>query len=167
MRNIEDLPDAVSLTGLGQHADTQLSIGARLGYVALLLVGLASAGAIGSLWLTEPALPLRTQIAFASMVAIGLAWATFAVRVLTSRQTLLARHRVIAARMSVAFTSAYLIGMLILAYARDSAAAWAAAVVGATMLAVALTALIHSQRKWTELMQRRENLARQLGRAGY
>lgn len=167
MKSSEDLPHSVSIAELAQLTDTELSMSARLGYVALLLVGLASAGVIGSLWLTEPSLPLRTHVAFASMVAIGLAWAIFAVRVLTSRRTLLARHRVVASRMSVAFTGTFLIAALIAAYVSNSAAAWAAAGVAAAMLAVALGMLSHSHRRWAELMQRRESLAQQLGQAAH
>src|SRR6266542_6921921 len=89
-------------------ADVELSLRSRLGYVALLLAALMMTGVVGALWLTEPALPLRTQIGFALMVVIGLSWVAFALRVLTSRRMLLARHRIVAGRMAVAFTALFL-----------------------------------------------------------
>ncbi|MFP5285478.1 MAG: hypothetical protein ACLGI9_07055, partial [Thermoanaerobaculia bacterium] len=51
----------------------ELSTRSRLAYTVLLLVDLGLAAAVGSLWLTEPGLPARTQIAFGLLVAFALA----------------------------------------------------------------------------------------------
>jgi hypothetical protein len=163
VKDAQNLPPYVSALELQQLADRELSLGARLGYVALLLVGLMGAGAIGSLWLTEPSLPLRTHVTFALLVAVGLAWAVFAWRVLTSRRILLARHRITAARMSVAFTGTFLLAALMIGYARGGSAAFTAAGMAAVMFVLALGMLIHAHRRFARLMQRREALARQLG----
>ena len=78
----------------------------RLGYVALLLAALTMTGVVGTLWATEPSLPLRVHVAFGVMVAIGSSWVVFALWVLTHRRILLARHQIVAGRMAVTFTSA-------------------------------------------------------------
>jgi len=56
-----------------------LSLPRRVAHVTVGLGGLAAAATIGLLWATEPGdLPLRTRIAFTTLIAIGLAWAGFA-----------------------------------------------------------------------------------------
>ena len=147
-------------------ADAQLSLRGRLGYVALLLVALMMTGVIGSLWLTEPALPVRTQVGFAVMIAIGLSWVTFALWVLTHRQVLLAPHRIVAGRMAVTFTALFLMGALAVGYQTGGAAAYAAAAVGVVMLVGAVVILMGAHRRFARLMQRRETLERELGRTG-
>ena len=47
----------------------ELSVKARLGYVALLLVSSAMTAGLVSLWLTEAFLPLRTHLAFGAMAS--------------------------------------------------------------------------------------------------
>ena len=56
----------------------ELSLPARLRYVALLLGAAAMTAIVSALLLTEPELPLRTSIAFAVMTVIGLSWMVFA-----------------------------------------------------------------------------------------
>ncbi len=163
MTSTEDTMRAMPAPELLRLADTELSLRSRLAHVALLLVSLMMTGVVGSLWLTEPALPQRTQLAFAVMTAIGLSWAAFALWVLRSRRVLLARHRIVAGRMAVAFTALYVIGALTAGYQSGERAAWAAAAVGVVMLAGAIALLAYAHREFARLMARRRVLERELG----
>lgn len=149
-------------TSLSSLADRELSAKARFGHVALLLAALAMSSVVGSLWLTEPALPPRTVIAFAVMTVIGLCWVVYAVWVLASRRVLLAFQEVVAARMAVGFSAAALIGALALGIGEGIAAAWPAAAVFAAMLVIATITLARARRKFRQLTQRRAELERQL-----
>jgi hypothetical protein len=141
----------------------ELRLPSRLGYTMLLLASLAGVGVAAALLVTEPALPARTRIAFALMIAIGLSWAVFATWVLARRHVMLAGHHVVAAHMAVAFTTLFTLGASISAVVagrRDTASAIAA--VGLTMLIVALTQLVRARRRVVTLSQRRAALERQL-----
>ncbi|GAA2580682.1 hypothetical protein GCM10010435_67510 [Winogradskya consettensis] len=82
-----------------------VSLRRRLAVVAVGLAGLCAAVFLGLLWATEPvALPVRTRIAFAVMVLIGLAWAGFAAWALL-RRPLFALDRVIAGWLATAFST--------------------------------------------------------------
>ena len=105
-------PQMKSLHEVRQLADGELSLKARLGYVALLLVASGMTTVILSLWLTEAALPLRTQAAFGVMSLIGASWTAFSAWALATRRPLFARDRVIAGRMAVAFTALFLAGAI-------------------------------------------------------
>jgi hypothetical protein len=85
--------------------DEPLSLRRRMVTVAALLGGLAAAAVTGLLWATEPALPLRTQVAFAGIVVIGLAWAGYGAWALTRRTPLFALERVVAAWLGVGATA--------------------------------------------------------------
>ncbi|SNY51577.1 transmembrane transport protein [Paractinoplanes atraurantiacus] len=74
-----------------------LSLRRRLFYVAVGLAGLTGSALIALLWATEAALPARTQIAFAVLIVIGIAWAGFGGWAVTRRVPLFARDRVVAA----------------------------------------------------------------------
>ncbi|MFF5085139.1 hypothetical protein ACFY36_49555 [Actinoplanes sp. NPDC000266] len=87
-----------------------LSLRRRLSYVAVGLAGLTGSALIGLLWATEAALPGRTQIAFAVLIAIGLAWAAFAGWAVTRRVPLFARDRVVAAWLGMAAWSLFAAG---------------------------------------------------------
>ena len=134
----------------------ELSLRARVAYTALLLVALGVAGAVGSLWLTEPSLPVRTQIAFGAIVAIGLSWVAYAAWVLTRRRVLLAGHRVVASRMAVTFSALFVAGALVVGMVP-------AALFGSVMLAIAIAMLIHARRRFARLIERRRTLERSLG----
>ncbi|WP_157281880.1 MULTISPECIES: hypothetical protein [unclassified Roseateles] len=144
-------------------ANRELSAKARFGHVALLLAALAMSVVVGSLWLTEPALPPRTVIAFAAMTGIGLCWVVYAVWVLASRRVLLAFQQVVAARMAVGFSAVALAGALALGMGEGIAAAWPAAAVFAVMLVIAVITLVRARGKHRQLTQRRAELERQLG----
>jgi hypothetical protein len=158
-------PSAAAASAAADRAlmAARLSTGARVGHVALLLVSLAMATAIGSLWATEPLLPARTHVAFGVMVAIGLSWAVYATWVLTTRRVLLGRHRLVAARMSVAFSSVFVLGCLLLAVATGHRAGYVAGGSGVVLLAVAVAMLVRARREVTRLDARRRTIERTLG----
>jgi hypothetical protein len=168
MTTMDKRPDPLSLpmsaAALRHLADAELSLRSRLGYVALLLSSLTMTGVVAALWLTEPALPLRTHMGFAVMSAIGLSWVVFALWVLTHRRVLLARHRIVAGRMAVTFSLVFVIGALAVGYATGAAAAFAAAAVGVVMLTAAVVLLVRAHRTFARLAERRRALERELGR---
>ena len=142
-----------------------LSMRARVGYVALLLVAIAGAGALASLWATEPALPARTHIAFALLLGILLAWGVLAAWVLRTRRALYGRDGVIAGRLSVTFSAVYTAGMAAVGAGTGLAGPWAGAGVGLLMLAVAVLNLRRAIRRVAALSAQRDALARELGAA--
>lgn len=153
----------VSVEEMQRRMSTELSLRARVGYTALLLVALFASVAIGSLWLTEPSLPARTHIAFAVMLVIGLSWVGYAVWVLARRHVLLAGHSIIAARMAVAFCTLFILGFAALGlWGPNARAGYGAAGTGLVMLAVAVAMLRSARRRYHELMERRRVLERQL-----
>ncbi|HEY6125636.1 MAG TPA: hypothetical protein VIV63_13375 [Steroidobacteraceae bacterium] len=147
-----------SMAMVRKLAQGELSVRARLGYVALLLASSAMTVVILSLWLTEPVLPLRAQIAFGVMSLIGISWITLAIWALATRRILLARDRVIAGRMSVAFTALFLVGALAAVFMTFSAAAYGAAATGGVMFVVAMRVLAGAKRRFAELAARRAEL---------
>ncbi|MGB7217876.1 MAG: hypothetical protein WBD07_03615 [Vicinamibacterales bacterium] len=143
--------------------DGQLALPARVGHVALLLAALIMITVIGSLWMTEAALPLRTQLAFGAMVVIGLSWVGYALWALTYRHALLARHQIIAGRMAVTFTGVFLTGAAGAAVMTGAAAAYAAAATGLVMVVGAVIVLVRAHRAFDRLVARRGTLERELG----
>jgi len=149
----------VSVADMQRLIAGELSLLSRIGYTALLLIALGFAGAIGSLWLTEPWLPLRTHVAFATMVAIALSWVAYSLWVLTRRQVLFAGHRIIAGRMAVAFCTIFVIGSLVTGiWGGGGRAAYGAAAFGVPMLAIAIGVLVSARRRFRDLMERRRAL---------
>jgi len=137
---------------------TELSIRARLLYTALLLVTTAMSTLATALWITEPGLPVRTQVAFMLIAAIGLSWTAFAGWVLTTRRVLLALDQVLAARMAVAFCGVFVGGCSAVAWMGVGAGAYLAAGFGVVMLIVALALLARAQKRVTWLRARRRAL---------
>jgi hypothetical protein len=134
----------------------ELSLPARLGHTALLVVAASVSALTASLWLTEPALPLRTHIAFGAIVVIGLAWTGFAWWVLANRRVMLANQRVIASWMAVGFTALFLVGAVIL----RSRIGNGGVVVSAAFLAVASVNVVVARRRFVRLVERRRSLER-------
>jgi hypothetical protein len=165
MMTMTQMPDTLP-ADLRRLADAELSLPSRLGYVALLLAALTMTMVISALWLTEPQLPGRTTTAFAVMIAIGLSWTTFAVWVLTHKRILLAPHRIIAGRMAVAFSAVFALGALTVGFVYGLRGAFAAAGLGVLMTAVAVVGLVRAHQVFARLVERRETLARELGRSG-
>ena len=156
---------AGSLEDIRRLAQGELSISARIGYVSLLLVAAAMTAVVLSLWLTEPALPARTQVAFGVMGVIGGAWVSFALWALTARRPLYARDAVIAGTLAVVFTSVFVAGALGAVIVSGAAAAFGALATGVVMLAIAVWNLIGARRRHVALLARRRELESAL-RAG-
>jgi hypothetical protein len=143
--------------------DAELSRPSRLGHVALLLVSMAMTVVVVSLWLTEPALPVRTRVAFGAMTVIGVAWMVFAGWVLTTRRVLLGRDNVVAGRLAVTFTAVFVAGALLVGYSAGGRAPFAAAAIGVGLLGVAIALLVRARRRVAALTARRDALERELG----
>ena len=158
-------PPSTLADDLRRLTTLELSLPARLRYVGLLLAASTMTVVVSALLLTEPALPRRTSIALAVMAAIGLSWITFAAWVLTHKRILLGRHRIVAGRLAVSFSSVFVGGAVLVGYSTGSAAAFAAAALGVAMLALAVVVLARAKRAFTHLLKRREDLERQLGRS--
>lgn len=136
----------------------ELSRRARGSHVALLVAALAMATLVASVWVTEPALPRRTHVAFFLVVVIALAWAVHATWVLTHRAVLLVPHQVQAARLAM---------VCCLAFVTGCAAGWAvvggpatvmALVTSLVMLTVAVVNLRRARARYLALLQRRSEL---------
>ncbi len=142
----------------------ELSLPARLRYIALLLISLAMVGVIGALLLTETGLPTRTRVTFGLMLIVAMAWATFASWVLARRQVLFARHRIAAGRMAVTFSMALIVGTLAIGMADGTSAPWYGALgVGFLMLLLSAVQLHRAQRRHAQLRRRRLELEHELG----
>jgi len=156
-------PEFRSMNKVRAMAGAELSLKARLGYVGLLLVSAALTTVVVSLWLTEPSLPARTQLAFAVMSVIGVSWSVLAVWVLRARRPLFARDRVIAGGLAVTFSALFVAGCLAAAILSGAAPAYAAFGTGVVMLAVAIGVLLKARRRFAALTSRRRELEAQLG----
>ncbi len=151
-------PQMKSLEQVRHLAGAQLSLKARLGYVGLLLVSVAMTVLVGSLWLTEPLLPVRAQLAFGVMTFIGLCWSALAFWVLRARRPLFARDRVIAGRMAVAFTSMFVSCAVVAVVQTGNAASFGMLALGAIMLAAAIKVLTGARRRFAALVARRAEI---------
>jgi len=143
-------------------ADMELSLKARLGYVGLLLVSAAMTGVVLSLWLTEPSLAPRTQVAFGAMSLIGLSWCAFAGWALRARRPLFARDRVIAGGMAVTFSSLFAVVTLAAALSLGNPAAYVAFGTGMGMLGAAIGVFVSARRRYAALVARRLALESEL-----
>lgn len=151
-------PRTESLCSVRKLAGAELSLKARLGYVALLLVSTGMTVVIASLWITERSLPLRTQVSFGAMNMIGVSWVALATWALAARRPLFARDRVVAGGMAVAFTSLFLAGAFAAAIMANNEAAYAVMAVAAFMFAMAIKVQHRARRRYAELAARRAEL---------
>jgi hypothetical protein len=154
-----------SLDDLRRLLDKELSRPSRIAYVTLLLASSIMTVVVASLWLTEPVLPMRARVAFGMMTVIGLSWTAFAVWVLTRRRVLSGHDSVVAGRLAVTFTTAFVLGALTLGYTGGGTAPYAAAALGLGLLAGAIALLVRAERRVARLTARREALERELGRS--
>ncbi|QOV40844.1 transmembrane transport protein [Streptomyces ferrugineus] len=138
----------------------ETSLRSRMRYLAAGLAGGCAAVLIAVLWVTEPQpLPARTQVAFAGLIAIGLAWAGFAGWVLSRRRPLFARDRVLGALIAFAATVATSAGGTALAVARGTMVeALVAALVSVALVTAAGFALVRARSRRRELLRRRDAL---------
>jgi len=149
----------VSIEDMQKRVARELSLGARLGHTALLVVAASVAALMGELWLTEPSLPLRTHIAFGAIVLIGVSWTAYAWWVLTNRRVLLANQRVIASSLATAFSALFLVGAVIL---RERVGT-GGIVVSTTLFGIACVSLVVARRRFTRLAARRDSLMKGMG----
>jgi hypothetical protein len=138
----------------------EVSLRSRLAHVAVGLAGGCGAAVLAVLWATEPhALPPRTRVAFAGLIAVGLAWAVFAGWVLSRRRPLFARDRVLSARIALAATSVTSLTGVALAAARGGTADLVATAAGGVVLTGAATlALVRARHRRRELLRLRDAL---------
>jgi hypothetical protein len=151
-----------SAAAVRRAAHGALSMRARVGYVALMVVSVCSTAGLVSLWTTEPGLPQRTHVAFAALAAILLAWASFAVWVLRSRRILYGYDRVVAGRLSVTFCALFVLGMVAAGAITGLRGPWGGAAIGLVMLALAVRQLRRAARRFLELVAQRDALSREL-----
>jgi hypothetical protein len=151
-----------SIDNVRKLASGELSLRARIGYVALLLGSAVMTAVIVSLWITEPHLPARARVAFCVMTLIGAAWAALSLWALTTRRVLLARDRVIAGRMAVTFTGVFVAGAATACVISMNVAAFTSLAAGLTMFGVALRVWSGARRRFAELQARRVEIERQL-----
>ncbi|MEU4096881.1 transmembrane transport protein [Streptomyces sp. NPDC026673] len=140
----------------------EASLRSRMRYAAVGLSGGCGAALIAVLWATEPQpLPGRTQAAFATLIAVGLAWAGVAGWVLSRRRPLFARDRVLAARLALAVTTVTGTAATVLAAVRGTTAVTlATALLGAVLIAVAAIVLARASSRRRELLALRDALRR-------
>jgi hypothetical protein len=162
-RNASSTAREYSAAAVRRAAHGALSMRARIGYVALMLVSVCGMAGLVSLWATEPSLPARTHAAFAAMTALCAGWAGLAGWVLRTRRVLLGYDRVLAGRMAVTGSSLFTMGMVAAAAISGRPAAWGGVLLGVVMVAVAAVQLRRAARRFLELITQRDALARQLG----
>jgi hypothetical protein len=154
-----------SISDMQRALASELSVGARIGHTLLLLTSFSVAAVTAALVLTEPALPPATLAALVMVTVVGLAWTAFAGWVLTRRRVLFASHRIVAARMAVAFSALYTVGAALLG--PQGAPAWYAAMaVGVAMLGAAIALLVRARNRFRQLSAQRAGLERQLASQG-
>lgn len=134
-----------------------LSLRRRVVTTVALLGGLLGAALVGLLWLTEPNLPGRTQLAFGVLVLVGLGWAGYGTWVLTRRTPLFALDRVIAGWLAVVATVLLVVLTVVVAVTRGGVGFAAYAVV-ALLVAVAVGNLVRARALRAALLRRKREL---------
>ncbi len=162
-----DLPSIesprVSIAEIQHLAADQLSLRSRIGHTLVLVVSLTMAVGVGSLWVTEPSLPLRAHVAFAMIVSMALTWSGFATWILFRRRVLLGTDRVIAARIGVAFSGLATVAMLALGYWGGAGRpAYLAGLINGGLFLCAMVLLVRAQRRLAALVLRRRELEQHL-----
>jgi hypothetical protein len=156
------VPKPAGIAELERLARTELSDTARLAHVLLVLVASAMTIVVVSLLLTEPALPTRTIVAFGLLSLIGAGWVAFGIWVLRARRVMLARQRVVAGRLAVAFAGTFTVGCVALAAATAVPAAWPATGMSLVLLASALIVWRRAEADHAALLARRDSLEREV-----
>jgi hypothetical protein len=112
---------------------------------------------VGLLWVTEPGLPPRTEVAFGAFVVIGLAWAAYGAWALTRRTPLFAPDQVIASWLAVAATCLLTVTVLIITTLRHRLEPAAFGVV-AVLLPLAIVNLVRARARRIALLHRKREL---------
>jgi hypothetical protein len=134
-----------------------MSLPRRIATIIALLGGLTAVGLISLLWITEPSLPPHTEVAFAALILIGLAWAVFGAWALTRRTPLFALDRVIAAWLAVAAANFLAVIALVVTIVRHQVEP-AIYVVAAALSALALINLGRARAHRATLLRRKHEL---------
>ncbi|GAB4048549.1 hypothetical protein [Catellatospora paridis] len=134
-----------------------LSLRRRVLTVVALLGGLLGAAFVLLLWLTEPALPGRTQLAFGVLVLIGLGWAGYGGWVLSRRTPLFALDRVIAGWLALAATG-LLAGLTVLVAVTRGGVHPVAYAVVVVLVVVAAGILVRARALRGALLRRKREL---------
>jgi hypothetical protein len=144
-----------------EHITRGASLLRRVGYLVAGMGGLAGATLVGGLWATEPApLPVRTQLAFAMVVVVGLVWAGFAAWAL-ARRPLFALDRIVAGTLALTFSALTTAGAVALAVTRGSVALLLiAAGVGSGLTALSAVILVRARIHRAALVARLRDLER-------
>jgi len=150
---------SVSVEDVQKLLARELSLGARLGHTALLVIAGSVAALTAELWLTEPSLPLRTHVTFGAIVVIGASWMAYAWWVLTNRRVLLANQRVIASWLAAAFSGLFLVGAIILHHRVGTGGV----IVSTALFGIACANLVTARRRLTRLAERRDSLMQGAG----
>ena len=149
----------VSIEDMQRILARELSLRARLGYMALLVVAGSVSALTAELWITEPSLPVRTHVAFGAIVVIGISWTVYAWWVLANRRVMLANQRVIASWLATGFSGLFLAGAIIL---RDRIGT-GGVVTSSVLFGVACVNLAAARRHFIRLAERRDSLQRRTG----
>lgn len=141
--------------------DAELSPRARLLTTAMLLFALIVTAVVAALLLTEPALPLRTQLAFGLIVLAGLAWSGHFGRTLLHRRTSYLSHRVASTTLAAGVTAAFVLAAVLLAWLEPTqrSVALTAAAIAAPWLLLAIALRARATRQLRQLRARRDALA--------
>lgn len=137
-----------------------LSSPARYFHVAVLVLALIMCSLLGALLATESDLPLRTQLAFWGLLALGLGWAMYAGWALVRRDTLLVHQQMVAGWMAVGGTGAFFVCCAVAVGVTNSALAMAALGAATTLLGAAAWLLVGSIHHLGELKALRRTLER-------
>lgn len=146
---------------LGLHAAIARELGPRprarhgLG----LLTTVTAAVALLTLWATEPALPLRTQLAFGALLGLDLVWAAFFARVLFYKQAWFGHPRVEATTIGLGASLLWLVFAVGVVVTRDAWPMGWAAIATAASFVVLAGALRHQAVREVERLR---GLAREL-----
>jgi len=134
-----------------------MSLRRRLATVIALLGGLSATGLVGLLWLTEPGLPPRTQVAFGVLMLIGLGWAVYGSWALTRRTPLFALDRVIAGWLALVAASFLTLFTAVVTAVRDRTEP-ALYAITAGLIALALINLVRVRKHRAALLRRKQEL---------
>ncbi|WP_205474529.1 hypothetical protein [Nocardioides sp. SYSU D00038] len=135
--------DSLSVDVLTGRLRNELTPRRRLRGAVPLILGSSGGVALGSLWVTEPGLPARTDVAFGVLLVACVAWAVYGGWLVLHRAPLFARERVIAGWIAVLSTSVTTVVVAVSAHARDSEV-WPPLLACGTLVALAVLSLVRA-----------------------
>ena len=138
------IPVEETLRGLSDA----LSLRARVRYLVQLFGAGAVALLVGVLWWTEDGLPVRTQIGFGGVIAVGIGWMVYAAHALRRRGRLFAIDRVLAGWVALGFALLLATGIVLVGD-------WPVRVLGGVLVVAAagLLSTAHANRRRLQVMR--------------